>query len=86
MARSIETVRTNLSENVGWLALWVILAIALIVLICIEPALLADTWFTLLMFIGFACYCLTNVLKYRLEYKEALATLTQSTDATRTRP
>lgn len=82
MTRSTATVRTNLASSIGWLAFWFILLIALIItLVFFAPSALSSWGLVLLLLIAACCIKMTDVIKYRLEYKEAIATASAKDEA-----
>lgn len=86
MTRSIDKVREDLSNNIVWLIVWGVLLLATVTVLCFAPHLIASYSLTIMVFFGATLYCLRNVIKYRLEYKEALVTLNKSTEDTQNRP
>lgn len=82
MTRSTATVRTDLATSIGWLVLWLVLLVTLVVtLVCFAPSALSSWWFTLLLLLVASCIKLTDVIKYRLEYKETLANASAKDEA-----
>lgn len=85
MTRSAATIRTDLATSIGWLAFWLTLLVALIVvLVCFAPAALPSWFFALLGLLAGSCVKLADVIKYRLEYREALANAPAKDDAANT--
>lgn len=82
MTRSTATVRANLATSIGWLAFWLILLITLTVtLVCFIPAALLSWGLVLLLLLAACCIKMTDVIKYRLEYREALANASAKDEA-----